>query len=196
MNDPKLHAPELAVARLHERVAELEAEYFQDDRNPVTVWEAIRLIADHNKACSITDATMAFPFPLWINDYLLRSSEKIGRLSCGIRPEDDRELDASFDGWGDLMARPDGRSGRVRDTRADHVASALGFVSKGANAFQRHDRASMDRHNVRLLYEVRHRWGLDVSELLGIMAAKNHMTKAAYENRLSIARGRMGKTRR
>ena len=85
-------------------------------------------------------AKAPYPFPEWINNYLHRSADKISRLWLGIRPEDDRPLaDMNFDGK--LRKVPEGEE-LLRDHRVDHLASALGFVRRGMNAFQRHDRTT------------------------------------------------------
>ena len=95
---------------LVERLEELrrEAEADGDFLDVVAVWEAIERIAVHNRRLS-EQGEAPHPFPEWINNYLLRSADKISRLWLGIRPEDDRPLaDMGVDNIGELRKVPEG----------------------------------------------------------------------------------------
>jgi hypothetical protein len=170
---------------LVERLEELrrEAEADGDFLDVVAVWEAIERIAGHNRR--LTDQGEApYPFPEWINNYLHRSADKISRLWLGIRPEDDRPLaDMNFDGK--LRKVPEGEE-RLRDHRVDHLASALGFVRRGMNAFQRHDRTTRDadylriHDNPELPRDVRRKFvdHIKKTEHIGTEAVRNRLSKA------------------
>ena len=163
-----------------------EAEADGDFLDVVAVWEAIERIAVHNRR--LTDQGEApHPFPAWINNYLLRSADKISRLWLGIRPEDDRPLaDIGVDNIGELRKVPEG--GRLRDDRINHVASALGFVRPGVTAFQRHDRVARDADYLRLLDD-RDLQRKDRRAIVNQMKNTEHIgTDEAAWNRLSKAR--------
>jgi hypothetical protein len=176
--------PRAADRVLGERLEELRraAEADGDFLDVVAVWEAIERIAVHNRR--LTDQGEApHPFPAWINNYLLRSADKISRLWLGIRPEDDRPMaDMNFDG--ELRKVPEGE--RLRDHRVDHLASALGFVRRGMNAFQRHDRTTRDADYLRihdnpdLPTDVRWKFvdHIKKTEHIGTEAVRNRLSKA------------------
>jgi hypothetical protein len=186
---------------LQEKLDVLRRQYASGDDVPcdvIAAWEAISLVAQQNND-SRQRGGDPYQMPEWLSDYLLRSAAKIGRLSVGIRPDDDRPLDENFDGWGALCGVPEtekrtpggGKLERFRDKRADEVASALGFRTKGLNAFQRHDRASQDLANLEILADP------DVmqdkalrAKFFRIIAEKNHISVPAARNRLSKARRR------
>jgi hypothetical protein len=135
---------------LGERLEKLrrEAEADGDFLDVVAVWEAIERIAVHNRRLTNQGAA-PHPFPEWVNNYLLRSADKIGRLWLGIRPKDDRPVaDIGVDKCGELRKVP--QAGRLRDARINHLASALGFVRTGMTAFQRHDRTTRDADYLRI----------------------------------------------
>jgi hypothetical protein len=180
---------------LDERLEALrrEAEADGDFLDVVAVWEAIERTAVHNRRLS-EQGEAAHPFPEWINNYLLRSASKIGRLSLGIRPKDDRPIaDIGVDNIGELRKVPeverlrDPRAERLRDKRIKHVASALGFVRKGVTAFQRHDRVTRDADylwiydNPDLPRDVRRKFVDHIKKT-------EHIDTAAVRNRLSKAR--------
>jgi hypothetical protein len=179
---------------LGERLEELrrEAEADGDFLDVVAVWEAIERIAGHNRR--LTDQGEApYPFPEWINNYLLRSADKISRLWLGIRPEDDRPLaDIGFDNIGELRKVPQGE--RLHDARIDHVASALGFVRPGVTAFQRHDRTTRDAEYLRIYdnpdLQGDRRYQTEVRRaVVGQMKKREHIgSEQAVINRLSKAR--------
>ena len=89
---------------LVERLEILHRAFEADKDFPdvVAVWETIERISANNRKL-LERGEAANPFPEWVNDYLLRSADKISRLWLGIRPEDDRpKADMSFDEVGGL----------------------------------------------------------------------------------------------
>jgi hypothetical protein len=178
---------------LGERLEELrrDAEADGDFPDVIAVWAAIERIAVHNRRL-MDQGKAPHPFPEWINNYLLRSADKISRLWHGIRPEDDRDLAfVNFNEIGELRKVPQGE--RRRDNRINHVASALGFVRNGATAFQRHDRARRDADYLRV-YDNPDLQGnrplqTDVRRAVLLAMKKNeHIDTEAAKNRLSKAR--------
>lgn len=186
--------PRAADRVLGERLEELRraAEADGDFLDVVAVWEAIERIAVHNRR--LTDQGEApHPFPAWINNYLLRSADKISRLWLGIRPEDDRpSADIGVDNIGELRKVPEG--GRLRDDRINHIASALGFVRPGVTAFQRHDGATRDADYLRIYddpdLQGNRRYQTEVRRAVVDQMKKTERigTDEAVRNRLSKAR--------
>lgn len=144
--------------RLWEKLEELRLEFERDRAFPnvLAVWEAIERVTGRNK--DLRDRGRApHPIPVWINEYLVRSANKIARLSVGIRPDDDRALSpmSNFSELCEVLRAQGynddgGKSKQFRDERTHHVASALGFVMKGASAFQRNDRIERDNRYLRV----------------------------------------------
>jgi hypothetical protein len=181
---------------LGRRVDELRCDFEANKDFPdvVAAWEAIARISARNRELT-SQGEAPYPMPEWLNSYLLRSAEKIGRLGLGISPSDDRSFDEiGFDNIGELRKVLQGD--RYRDDRANHVAPALGFVRKGANAFQAHDRAETDAGYLRVhdnpdLADNRPSQR-EVRKLLAGVIKKNERfaTDEAVRNRLSAARSR------
>jgi hypothetical protein len=192
------------AAALAEALEELHRKFIGDGEPPgdvIAAWEAIERLARLNKRRE-GRGEPPFPMPGWINDYLLRSADKIRRLSLGIPPEDDRR-DIPIDEIGVLrkVRHADGGGAeRFRDERLKHVAPAMGFAAKGWTAFQRHDRAEDDAlflrihddpdlkdnkvlrtNNKALRTEVR-------QSLYGVIAKQEGLGDGAIRNRLSAAR--------
>jgi hypothetical protein len=132
----------------------------------------------------------------WVNEYLLRSSDKIGRLELGIRVEDDRPFPSmNVNEVGELRKVPHGKGDkcRYRDVRTDHVASALGFVQKGWSAFQHHDKSTRDADYLGIydglaLEDQQHRRGIRRTIIEMMMKNEGIDGERAARNRLSKAR--------
>jgi hypothetical protein len=193
--DERLTTEEPALAK---KLQDLRRKFIAAEAFPdvVAVWEAIRVITNLNSKLS-KQGRVPHPLPGWINDYLLQSANKIGRLSLGIRPEDERPLASmNFNEVGELRAVC--QTDRVRDTRTHHVASALGFVRKGESAFQRHDRIERDANYLRIhddpsLQDDRPRQREAQQILLRVMMKNEHLgTEQSARNRLSKARAARG----
>lgn len=152
-----------------------------------------------NSGC-VDRGQMPYPLPEWINDYLLRSADKIGRLWLGIKPDDDRPLmSMNFNEVGELRKMREGDGAgheRFRDRRTDYVAAALGFATKGASAFSRHDRTERDRLYLRIYdnpdLKLTDRPDLKLTDrrtlFHSIMKNEGIGTDQAVRNRLSRAR--------
>jgi hypothetical protein len=171
---------------LGERLEELrrEAEADGDFLDVVAVWEAIKRVAVNNRQL-LEQGEAAHPFPEWINNYLLRSADKISRLWLGIKPEDDRQLASiNFNEIGELRKVP--QKERLRDDRVNHLASALGFVRRGMTAFQRHDRTTRDADYLRIYDDPD--LPTDVRRKFVGQMTKHIGTEQAVRNRLSKAR--------
>ena len=180
---------------LSKKLDELHRAFEADETFPdvIAVWEAIERVAEKNQKLS-QEGCEPYPLPEWINGYLVRSADKISRLSLGIRPEDDRPLNSmNFNEVGELRSVPEGS--RSRDERARHVPAALGFVRQGATAFHHHDRVTRDaaylkiydnpeiQDNKPLQREVR-------ATLVRMMKKNEGGGDDAIKNRLSKARRR------
>jgi hypothetical protein len=153
----------------------------------VAVWEAIERITANNRKL-LKQGEAAGPFPEWVNDYLHRSADKIGRLWLGIRPEDDRPMaDIGFDEVGELKQVRQG--GRLRDDRISHVAAALGFARRGVTAFQRHDRTTRDADYIKIYDDP------DL-QIEGRRAVVSQMKKTEHINTDQAVRNRLSKARR
>jgi hypothetical protein len=173
---------QLSDASLAKKLDELHSTFDPDD--VVVIWEAIGRVAARNNE---RGKRGSYPMPRWINDYLLRSADKISRLSLGVRPEDDRPLlEIPVDEIGELRQVP--QSDRLRDGRVDRVAVALGFVRQGSSAFQRHDRAERDQQYL-VLYDNDEATDADQNLLVtSIMKNEGISSEQAVRNRLSKAR--------
>ena len=62
--------------KLDERESQLEAD--SEFPDVVAVWEAIKRITGRNQGC-VERGIAPYPLPEWVNEYLLRSSDGIGR---------------------------------------------------------------------------------------------------------------------
>lgn len=83
----------LLDAELTEKLDALRSELDAEDKagpNVFVIWEAIGRVAARNQGC-LDRGEPTFPMPEWVNDYLLRGSEKIERLWLGIEPDDNLE---------------------------------------------------------------------------------------------------------
>jgi len=158
-------------------------------QNPIVIWEAIGWIAVRNSE----KGRDPFPTPEWINHYLLRAADKVGRLWLGIHPKEDRPLsEIGVNAIGELRMR--GKGAKVRDARADYVAAALEFTQKGVSAFQKHDRLERDEQYLQIAdnpeLDDHPSMKRETSELLQTVMRKNEgiSSPAAAQNRLSQAR--------
>ncbi len=172
---------------------ELRRLYEADEAfpNAVVAWEAIGLILGRNGRL-LQKGEAPYRLPDWINKYLLRTADKIGRLWLGIRPEDDRPLPSMVNEIGELRKIPQGN--RYRDDRIGHLASALGFVRQGASAFHRHDRIMRDADYLRIYdnpdLQDNKPYQKEIRQALVHAMMKNEgiATEEAVRNRLSKAR--------
>ena len=178
-----------------DRLEGLRQDFAEDETfpNALAAWEAIRYISRENRNRAAAGEA-AIPIPDWLNEYLLRCADKIGRLWLGIRPDDNRTIsEIGPDNVGEL--RKVQRGERVRDERAGDVAAALGFVIKGTTVFQKVDQISKDEafldsydnpdllDNKALVKEIQ--------ELtLNTMMRQDSITEGSAKNRLSKARER------
>jgi hypothetical protein len=180
---------------LAKKLDELRSQFGADSEFPdvIAVWEAIKRITGRNQRC-VEQGIAPYPLPEWVNEYLLRSADKIGRLELGIRVEDDRPLSSmNFNEVGELRKVPEGKGGRCRDARSDHVAAALGLVRKGWNAFQHHDKSIRNAQYLELydnpaLKDDKHLRREVQGIVIGQMKKNEHMEEPAAHNRLSKAR--------
>jgi hypothetical protein len=196
--DERLRTYDPALA---ERLDALRHAFEADKAFPdvVAVWEAIKLVTAKNKNLSERGAE-PYPLPDWISSYLLRSADKISRLSLGIHPEDDRPLALMNVGEVGCL-RKVRQADRDRDVRATSVGTAFGFVRKGKSAFQHHDRAERDSQYLGIYddpslddekpvqREVRRAvlMAMMKNEHIGSEAAKNRLSKARASRRNSGA---------
>jgi hypothetical protein len=185
---------------LAEKLEELRLlfEADADFPNVLAAWEAIQRLTGANRKLQ-SKGHAPYPIPSWLNEYLFRAAEKIGRLSVGIPPEDDEPLSPSSR-WGELCKDP--RDKQSRDRRTGEVASALGFVrGKRASAFQKNDRITRDADYVRM-YDDPHleedkvlQDGIRSSLIQKIRKNESINSDEAVRNRLSLARTAMRKRR-
>lgn len=193
----RINSDDLFLAR---KLDELQSQFEADDEFPdaIAVWEAIRRIAKRNLDCSPSGGK-PYPFPAWINNYLYRGAEKISRLWLGIKTDDDQPLlEKGLSGVGELRKVAYGKKGgaselRYRDDRAKHVTAALGFVQKGRNAFQHHDKSTRDADYLQIhddpALEDNKQLRRDVRRIVIEQMKKNeHIDEPAARNRLSKAR--------
>jgi hypothetical protein len=97
----RINSDDLFLAK---KLDELQSQLQADSEFPdvIAVWEAIKRITGRNQRC-VERGIAPYPLPEWVNEYLLRSSDKIGRLELGIRVEDDRPLPSiNFNEVGEL----------------------------------------------------------------------------------------------
>lgn len=176
-------------AGLAKELEELRRQYGADSEFPdvVAAWKAIRRIMGFGHP---------YPFPAWVDSYLAAAAEKVDRLWLGIHPDEDQL--PSISDIGKLRKVPYGQKDgtselRYRDDRKKHVATALGFVHKGWNAFRQHDRSTSDAQflsmyddptledNKQLRREVRR-------TIINVMMKNESISEQAARNRLSKAR--------
>jgi hypothetical protein len=176
-----------------DRLEELRRLYEADEAFPngVAAWEAIGLILGRNGRL-LREGEAPCRFPEWINNYLLRTADKIGRLWLGIRPEDDRPLTSMVNEIGEL--RKVQQMDRFRDDRISHLASALGFVRQGVSAFRRHDRTVRDAEYLKIYDDPDlednkpHQQEVRQALVRVVMRNEGISTEEAVKNRLSKAR--------
>jgi hypothetical protein len=179
---------------LAKKLDELQSQFEADNEFPdvIAVWEAMGRIARRNLDCSRSGGK-PHPFPAWINSYIARGAEKISRLWLGIKTDDDQPLsEKGISGTGELRKVPHGKKDsaselRYRDVRADHVASALGFVQKGRSAFQHHDKSTSDAQYLEI-YDVHALEDQQRRTVIEQMMKNESITEAAARNRPSKAR--------
>lgn len=178
---------------LEQRIEGLRREYDADKDFPnvLAAWQAIQRIAAENKERAVRGDALV-PFPEWLNDYLLRCGDKIGRLWLGIKPDDGREIrDIGADNVGELRRAERGQ--QTRDVRGDYVTAALGFTIKGKTVFQKVDQVVRDQDYLSLYddpdYSDNEPLKKEVRRIvLDQMMKQENITKAAALNRLSAAR--------
>ncbi|MBW4022020.1 MAG: hypothetical protein HIU92_02615 [Proteobacteria bacterium] len=182
---------QISDSTLSRALDDLRDRYSQDG-DVIAAWDAIERLTKHNRKQAERGLT-PYPMPDWMNSYLAQCAEKIGRLSLGIDPADERPLPSiPFDEVGALRQVPDAEGGYT-DKRSSYVGQALGFVRKGWSAFQRHDRETSDDlhlsiHDSPQLEDHRQLRKEVQGSLSDLIQKQESISALAFRNRLSKAR--------